>query len=85
MHVTKNQMKLLTWKIELFPKDVTIWIEEKTKSNNQKSMILFIENQKMKTNFENKTCHRYLIVGCSGYGKSYLMKNVFLKKQGPIF
>ena len=43
------------------------------------------KNPIIKNNFENKTCQRQWIVGKSGYGKSYLMNYVLLKKQGPIF
>ena len=39
----------------------------------------------LENNFENKTCHRHVIVSSSGHGKSYEMKYFLLKKQGPIF
>ena len=39
----------------------------------------------IKNHFESKTCHRHLIVGSSGHGRSYLMNYVLLKKQAPNF
>ena len=42
------------------------------------------KNPITKNTLENKTCHKHLIVGSSGYGKSYPMNYILLKKQGSI-
>ena len=70
--------------------------KNRRKSNNN----LLIQNQQpkidytihrkpiIKNDFENKTCHRHLIIGGSGHGKTYLMNHILhkkQKKQGPFF
>ena len=57
------------------------------KNKNQRPKIINTIQKKpiIKNNFENKSCHRQWIVGKSGYGKSYLLNYIPLKKQGPIF
>ena len=39
------------------------------------------KKQIIKNNFQNKTCHRQFIVGNSGYGISYLLNYILLKKK----
>ena len=57
------------------------------KNKNQQPKVDYTTHKKpiIKKSIENKTCHRHLIVGSSGYRKSYLMNYIRLGKQGPIF
>ena len=39
----------------------------------------------LENKLENETCHRHLIIGRSGCGKTYLINYILLQKQDPSF
>ena len=64
--------------------------KNKTIIQNQQSKIGNTIHEKpiIKNDFENKpeneSCHRHLVIGRSGCGKTYLINYILLQKQDPI-